>query len=818
MNCCKILRIVRVARLINKLFQFGKNEVDRQIFTIVLTVITLIFVTAGILETLENPYRANQIQEMKEEGTFSDSSSQISLTSYHEMIYFVVVTLATVGYGDVVPESETGRLCVIVFIIMTLVLIPKQTNELIRLMGMQSPYARKTYKTNSEIPHILVCGNVGVEALRSFCNELFHPDHECADQNAVILQQNVPSAEMEIFLRNPVYEIYLKYLQGNPMSERDLKRAATHLAKTSVILTNKYVVDSLSADHRNIMTALSIKKHLFTMDPVALENSRLVVQLIKPESKTHYFSSMNFRSHDLLIVVEELKMNLLAKSCFCPGIISLLGNLITTAGDDYDMGKFQEEWLKEYVDGMGHEIYRTQLSWKFQGKKFSEVAAIVYKEFQGIVFGIELQLEGHTIIILNPGSYEIPESKETMIYVYMICRRKAFADQVSIYEMSPEQIQTMHQQNRTNFKSTNANSANQYARVPTNDVDDITSSETNFSIENTEENELLEIDYVLLQEPVSLVNATSISISDSILITNHIVVCGMHPSIYYFILPLRANYLNELQYIVILSPNPPTTEVWESISRFPKVIYIKGSPLLTEDLQRANIQFAEKAVVFGFELRKQLDSSEEMIDAESIFIYKAIMKCNKNIQIMVELVLANNIEFLAGKNSSVPTKQLKGAEMYTWMPLYASGEVYISALIDVLTCQSIFNPHIGTILHQILSGGKQSNPVIMGICEQAELHQSNLWQIPIPEDYLNKTFGDLFAYLSSERHLVPLGLYRHSGALDNKHAYVYTNPPDHVKLTHRDNVFVLGATMPEDLCKTPIFFSFELDGRNSGEN
>ena len=81
-------------------------------------------------------------------------------------------------------------------------------------------------------------------------------------------------------------------------------------------------------------------------------------------------------------------MNLLAKSCFCPGIISLLGNLVTSAGEQKE--SLDSEWLTQYTDGMGHEIYRTDLSFKFQGKTFSEVAAIVYNEFSGILFGLEL--------------------------------------------------------------------------------------------------------------------------------------------------------------------------------------------------------------------------------------------------------------------------------------------------------------------------------------------------------------------------------------------------------------------------------------------
>ena len=102
------------------------------------------------------------------------------------MIYYVVVTLATVGYGDVTPRSEAGRVCVIILIIIVIILIPKQTNELIRLMGMQSRYARAFYKNNAEVPHIIICGQVLISALKNFCNELFHPDHGSQDKNAVI--------------------------------------------------------------------------------------------------------------------------------------------------------------------------------------------------------------------------------------------------------------------------------------------------------------------------------------------------------------------------------------------------------------------------------------------------------------------------------------------------------------------------------------------------------------------------------------------------------------------------------------------------------
>jgi hypothetical protein len=104
---------------------------------------------------------------------------------------------------------------------------------------------------------------------------------------------------------------------------------------------------------------------------------------------------------------------------------------------------------------------------------------------------------------------------------------------------------------------------------------------------------------------------------------------------------------------VILAPEKPT-EVWEFINRFPKVVFIKGSPLVSEDLMRANISFADKAVIFAQDLNDSKTESggslDEMHDAESIFIYKAIKKINPSIQIMIELVYSSNIEFLLDKD------------------------------------------------------------------------------------------------------------------------------------------------------------------------
>jgi len=118
--------------------------------------------------------------------------------------------------------------------------------------------------------------------------------------------------------------------------------------------------------------------------------------------------------------------------------------------------------------------------------------------------------------------------------------------------------------------------------------------------------------------------------------------------------------------------------IWASISRFKHIYLINGSPLSQETLLKANIHYSDKVVILGHDSTLKADVSDEMLDAESIYIYKAVRKANKDVQILTELVSSSNIEFLLQK-ANIPGG-------YKFSTLYSAGEVYISTIIDTLTC------------------------------------------------------------------------------------------------------------------------------------
>ena len=297
-------------------------------------------------------------------------------------------------------------------------------------------------------------------------------------------------------------------------------------------------------------------------------------------------------------------------------------------------------------------------------------------------------------------------------------------------------------------------------------------------------------DYYIRKTPKKQTNVTVSTLENSIEVISHIVVWGIHSAIYNFVLPLRARYLSSIQYIVIITDEPIKPEIWESISRFPNILLINGSPLSQETLLKANINYADKAVILGHDstLEKDADqNNDEMLDSETIFIYKAIKKWNRDLQIMTELYYSSNIEFLIEKNYEEFD--------YRFSTLYAAGEVYISAIIDTLTCQAYYNPHIVTILQQILKcTSSPDNEVMMA---NPDLCQSNLWQISVPEECIGIKWEELFLYLL-EKDLIWLGLYRLKGTTDNDLPYVYTNPNPDTFITHKDKVFILGVDIEQE--------------------
>jgi voltage-gated potassium channel len=109
-------RILRLIRFIDRKFLFASiSTEDGMIFArILFTLFAIVFIYSGLIYQVEHPVNPQNY------GTFLDA------------FYFSVVTMTTVGFGDVTPISELGRLLTVLMIFTGIALIPWQVGDLIK--------------------------------------------------------------------------------------------------------------------------------------------------------------------------------------------------------------------------------------------------------------------------------------------------------------------------------------------------------------------------------------------------------------------------------------------------------------------------------------------------------------------------------------------------------------------------------------------------------------------------------------------------------------------------------------------------------------
>ena len=369
----RILRILILFRFEN-ILQKRANEQIRILYELVLTLISIVFISNALILELENNYiRKN-----------SDYEGENKLYKFHDIFYFEIVTLSTVGLGDITPQTDIGRLTIIITIIIAITMIPIVPSKISTVFSLNSKYSRIKYNKYSKTPnHLVLIGNCDPESFDACLEELYHEDHANIDFDTVIMQKKPDENMLNIFNKKSYFnKIY--YLVGDVLSHEDLARTKMDKSICAIILANKVTSNHKREDFFNMMKAFSIIKYPKIIK--SKRNTRVLLQLILPETKEIYYNTLLQKKDNeqniQIICLEEIKLQLLGKSCQCQGINTIIAMLITSKKPDIelkDLYKF-DNWMKEYLIGLKNEIYCIKIRCELLlNMTFNDLVKIIYE-------------------------------------------------------------------------------------------------------------------------------------------------------------------------------------------------------------------------------------------------------------------------------------------------------------------------------------------------------------------------------------------------------------------------------------------------------
>ncbi|XP_037829402.1 calcium-activated potassium channel subunit alpha-1a isoform X7 [Kryptolebias marmoratus] len=564
--------------------------------------------------------------------------------SYWECVYLLMVTMSTVGYGDVYARTTLGRLFMVFFILGGLAMFASYVPEIIELIGNRKKYGGSYSAVNGR-KHIVVCGHITLESVSNFLKDFLHKDRDDVNVEIVFLHNISPNLELEALFKRHFTQV--EFYQGSVLNPHDLARVKIESADACLILANKYCADPDAEDASNIMRVISIKNYH--------PKIRIITQMLQYHNKAHLLNipSWNWKEGDDAICLAELKAGFIAQSCLAQGLSTMLANL-------FSMRSFieieEDTWQKYYLEGVANEMYTEYLSSAFVGLSFPTVCELCYVKLKLLLIAIEFKSEqresrSRKRILINPGNHvklqdgtlgffiasDAKEVKRAFFYCKAChdditdpkrikkcgCKRPADgattpgntgshketgvrfkADCNIVEDEHPSTLSPKKKQRNGGMRNSPNCSPKMMSRhdpllIPGNE-----------QIENMDMNvkryDSTGMFHWCPSKEIEKVILTRSEASMTVL-SGHVVVCifgdvtSALVGLRNLVMPLRASnfHYHELKPIVFVGSLDYLRREWETLHNFPKVSILPGTPLSRADLRAVNINLCDMCVILS---------------------------------------------------------------------------------------------------------------------------------------------------------------------------------------------------------------------------
>ena len=249
----------------------------------------------------------------------SEQKTNSAINTLFDAIWYTLVTITTVGYGDITPRSILGRTSAMILLLAGVALFGALSGKFASfLFDRQQKKDRGLLKMNKIKNHFLICG--WKPNFERILEGILLANPEIPPEK-IILLNNSSQNEMEKIKADSRFK-NINYIHGDFTDEDTLLKSQIKTAERTLILAdNSENFSSLETDSRTVLAVITIKN----LNPKIY----CVAEIIDSKFEKH----LSLAHCDEIILSADYGQNLLIQASSGKGMSHILRELISEESD-----------------------------------------------------------------------------------------------------------------------------------------------------------------------------------------------------------------------------------------------------------------------------------------------------------------------------------------------------------------------------------------------------------------------------------------------------------------------------------------------------
>jgi len=279
----------------------------------------------------------------------AESGRNPDIHGYFDALYWSVISVTTVGYGDLTPVSPTGRVGSMVMVLSFMALMPLVGATITSIYVSKKLRGGQGLDTVTCTDHVIICGwnNNGHNVLTGLESQ--------KERNIIVIVGDIEPDHFEDLVHaHPLLNLQL--VRGPSNTQATLRRANVRHARVALVMI-RYDVDSLkSSDEESVLAVLGLRE----LGP----NVRIVAECFASGYRGH----LRRAGADRVIVSGELDSFMLTAAALSPGLDTSISSALTF--------------------GSGNVLWTAEIPREFIGRTFQDLAVYWMDESCWILLGL----------------------------------------------------------------------------------------------------------------------------------------------------------------------------------------------------------------------------------------------------------------------------------------------------------------------------------------------------------------------------------------------------------------------------------------------